>query len=220
MTIQRKIKYQGEEYIGKVYGRLTVLSYGDRDRSGQRLANCVCDCGNKVTVPFTRLERTTNHVRSCGCLSKDVLDTYRVKHDLSKTRLYNIFSGMKGRCYNKKLKSYKNYGGRGITICDAWLRDFKTFYDWANDNGYADDLTIDRIDVEGNYEPSNCRWLPLSEQQNNKTDNLNITYKGKTQTLMQWSKELGINYNTLRNRLHRSKYSIEDAFEKPVQGGK
>lgn len=135
------------------------------------------------------------------------------KHGLSKTRLYRIWSNMKGRCYNQNDANYYRYGGRGITICDEWRNSFTTFYNWAMENGYRDDLSIDRKDNNGNYEPSNCRWATTKQQENNRGDfNINISYLGKTQTLMQWSEETGISFNTLRYRIIDCKWPIEEAL--------
>lgn len=118
---------------------------------------------------------------------------------------------MKTRCYCKTNDRYKNYGGREITICKEWLEDFKNFYNWAINNGYQDDLTIDRIDVNGNYEPSNCRWITNYEQQSNKTDNRLITYNGETKTIAQWAREYDLKWKTLESRLNRN-WNIEKAL--------
>lgn len=112
---------------------------------------------------------------------------------------------MKTRCYNKNYEHFKHYGERGIKVCEEWLNDFMTFYNWSMSNGYKDNLTIDRIDVNGNYEPSNCRWLTNEEQQNNKRRNIRLTYNGKTQTITQWARELGIKRELIERR-HRRGY--------------
>lgn len=119
---------------------------------------------------------------------------------------------MKDRCYNPNDKNYDDYGGRGIKICDEWLKDVKTFYDWSLISGYMDNLTIERIDVDGNYEPSNCKWIKKEEQADNKRCNIRITYNGKTQNLKQWSKELGINYIALYQRIVVRGWSPNRAF--------
>lgn len=125
----------------------------------------------------------------------------RYRHGLCKTRLYRIFGNIKQRCYYKNNKDYKNYGGRGIIVCDEWLKDFKKFYDWAINNGYQDGLTIDRINNDGNYEPSNCRWITKKAQSRNNRNNRIITYKGETHCLIEWSEILKIPYPTLRSRI-------------------
>lgn len=129
------------------------------------------------------------------------------------SRLNKIYNGMKDRCLNPCSPSYKNYGGRGISICQEW-NNFHNFAEWAKNNGYQDDLTLDRIDVNGNYEPSNCRWITLKEQQNNRTNNHLITYDGETKTLQQWGEKLGIKWTTLYKRL-QSGWSVERALKTP-----
>lgn len=130
----------------------------------------------------------------------DILKGNRT-HCKAGTRLYRIWTNMKNRCYNKHdIEKYKSYGGRGIRVCDEWKHNFMNFYNWAMNNNYRDDLTIDRIDNDGNYEPSNCRWIDIKVQCNNRRSNTYLTYQGKTQTMMQWSKELGVKYRTMLSR--------------------
>lgn len=120
---------------------------------------------------------------------------------------------MKDRCYNPKDKRYKNYGGRGIKICDEWLHSFESFYEWSLKNGYQDGLTIDRIDVNGNYEPNNCRWATWDVQCNNRTNNVYIEYNGEIKTLKQWCDILNIDYKKAHNRIHKLKWDAKRAFE-------
>lgn len=128
---------------------------------------CICDCGNYCVV---RGDHLRNHeIQSCGCLEIENRNSgAHTTHGKSHTRLYKIFSGMKKRCYNKKCHAFENYGGRGISICAEWLNSFDSFYSWALSNGYNNSLSIDRIDVDGNYEPSNCRWADAKTQANNR----------------------------------------------------
>ena len=133
---------------------------------------------------------------------------------MTNTRLYRIWSGMKRRCYNKRSSYYERYGGRGITVCDEWLHDFQAFYDWSMSNGYADDLTIDRIDNDGPYAPWNCRWTTKEEQQNNTSRNLIYKHSGESHTLKQWSEILGINYQTLHSRIVDMGWDLDRAFQK------
>lgn len=133
-------------------------------------------------------------------------------------RLYHIWFDMKRRCYQKQNKRWKDYGGRGIKVCAEWLNNFQAFFDWSVANGYADNLTIDRIDMDGDYSPDNCRWADKFLQANNRSNNHYITYHGETKTMMEWSRYLNINYSTLRQRI-RDGWSVEDAFERPVGGG-
>jgi hypothetical protein len=146
---------------------------------------------------------------SCGCLQQKS----RIKHNESKTRLFHIWVGMHDRCYTPSSTSYPDYGGRGISICEDWKTDFIAFKKWAELNGYNDELTIERIDVNGNYEPSNCRWVSRKTQCNNKRNNHYITYKGRTQTLAQWCEELNLNYGTVKSRINRNHWTVEKAFE-------
>ena len=132
-----------------------------------------------------------------------------------KSPLYNSYRAMLERCYNKNSDKYPNYGGRGITVCEEW-QTFPAFEKWAYENGWAPGLTIDRIQVNGNYEPSNCRWADTDTQANNKQDTRLYTYKGETKSMKQWAKASGISYYTLRNRLDRG-WTIADALEKDVR---
>lgn len=139
-------------------------------------------------------------------------------HGESKTRLYYVWNSMKARCFTESHKSYANYGGRGITVCAEWKNSFEAFRDWAMANGYNADAkrgecTLDRIDVNGDYCPENCRWISQKEQCNNKGNNHEIAYNGKTQTLQQWCSELGLKYNTVSERL-RSGWGIAEALHK------
>lgn len=119
---------------------------------------------------------------------------------------------MKDRCYNRRCSNYKNYGGRGIKMCDEWLNDFMSFYNWAMSHGYIEGLTIDRIDVNGNYEPNNCRWVDMKQQQRNRTDNRYFIINGETHCLSEWCEILGLKYRTVYSRLQRG-WMIYDALE-------
>lgn len=187
------------DLTGKKFGRLTVIERTE-NKGKSTMWLCKCDCGNERIVSRNNL--STGHSMSCGCLKKETITKIKTTHGKRDTRLYHIWSSMKGRCITTSNHKYKNYGGRGITICEEWLNDFQAFYDWAMANGYSDDLSIDRIDVNGNYEPSNCRWTDAKTQMNNMTTNRLITYNGKTQTVSQWADETGINRGTLITRFN------------------
>lgn len=137
------------------------------------------------------------------------------KHGLGKTRLFRIWNGMKSRCLNENVPMFKRYGARGISICDEWKNDFKAFYDWSMNHGYRDDLTIDRINNNGNYEASNCRWVNVNVQSNNRSTNHYLTLFGEIKTLSEWCKIYQINYKTVQDRLKRG-WNIYDALSKSV----
>lgn len=186
-----------KDLSNKKFGRLLVKKYVAVGTNGA-IWECLCDCGEVCYVSSSGL--LSGHTKSCGCLVKE---SHPSVHNKSGTRLYNIWRGMKERCYNENTVHYNSYGGRGIVICDEWTDNFVSFYNWAIQNGYSDNLTIDRIDNNGNYEPSNCRWTTQKEQMNNTRSNHLITFNGKTQTIAQWSEELGINYQTIQGRIRR-----------------
>lgn len=154
--------------VGQKYGRLTVIADTGKGVDGNSLWLCRCDCGNMVQVRSDYLKRGLK--RSCGCLQKETREdgTNRRKHGMSKTRLHRIWRGMKSRCFNPNATHYEYYGGRGITVCKEWADSFEKFRDWALANGYSDVLTIDRKDNDGNYEPNNCKWVTVAEQNQNK----------------------------------------------------
>lgn len=137
-------------------------------------------------------------------------------HGFSHTRIDNIFKSMKQRCYNINSCNYKNYGGKGIKICDEWLNNKSEFFNWAFENGYDETLTIDRIDVNGNYEPQNCRWVSQKEQQNNRSNNRLLTLNGETKTLAQWAEKFGLARSTLWARIDRYHMPLERALTAPL----
>lgn len=163
------------DLTGQKYGRLTVIERAGRTAHGEHAKwVCLCECGNVTTVIGKNLRN--GNTTSCGCAHKEQMSQIgkaNRTHGKSHTRLHKVWAGMIGRCYNPRKPYYKWYGGRGITVCDEWRNDFQSFYDWAMANGYDPDAprwdcTIDRIDVDGNYEPSNCRWVTMAEQNKNK----------------------------------------------------
>ena len=153
------------DLTGREFGRLTVIQRSGSNKDGRATWLCICECGE--TVVKTGKLLLNGHCRSCGCGEYENRVNNVTSHRLSNTRLYNIWKAMKQRCYYPKHKDYHNYGARGIVVCDEWRDDFKAFYDWALSHGYREDLTIDRIEVDGNYEPSNCRWATWRDQRLN-----------------------------------------------------
>jgi hypothetical protein len=154
------------DLTNKRFGRLFVICLKEKGKS--KYWECSCDCGNVISVTTTHL--ITGHTVSCGCKSRENRERRNYKHGLciKSRRLYGIYHAMLNRCLNPLNAQYKHYGGRGITVCKEWKDDIQSFFDWAFSNGYNDSLSIDRIDSDGNYEPSNCRWATAKEQANNK----------------------------------------------------
>jgi len=199
---------------GRQFGRFTILSELEM-RNKKRQFLCRCDCGTKKTIPLPNL--TSGGTRSCGCLLSEKVTTRNLRHGLCGTRIYRIWVHMIGRCYNPKDKRYSYYGGRGIIICEEWRTDVVAFRIWALANGYRADLTIDRIDNDGNYEPGNCRWTTWKAQQNNRSNNALITHDGETLTVQQWSERIGIRAGTINWRLN-NKWPISKVLTQQVRG--
>ena len=209
-----------ENLVGMKFGRLTVMDReSPKSKKAKGLWVCKCECGNVIKVNTSDLK--SGNTTSCGCKRKETLRQLRTKHGESNTRLYNVWSDMKKRCYNTKNVDYKNYGGRGITVCDEWM-DFQNFYEWAIANGYDEtaprgQCTIDRIDVNGCYEPENCRWVNWHIQMNNKRNNRILTYNGESHTLAEWCEIVNIPYNCLKSRLNKLHWSVEKTLTTPTR---
>lgn len=201
------------DLTGQRFGRLIALKCIGKNKFRYRLWECECDCGNIAIVTSYNLMHS--RTISCGCYRIENTKKQSTKHNLRHTDLYVLFGGMKHRCYDKNAVNYKNYGGRGITICNEWLNNFKAFYDWSMLNGYKKGLTIDRIDNNGNYEPSNCRWVTREVQNNNKRTCNYLTYNGETHTIKEWSVIKGLDYRCLQQRITVLKWDIEKALNKP-----
>lgn len=196
----------GKLTVKKLHHEKQCFSKNGKKKGILRYWLCECECGKVKVIRTSSL--TSGHTKSCGCL-------YSTQNNQSHSRLYKILDGMKGRCYYSKNNRFRYYGAKGITICDEWLDDFKNFYKWAITNGYRDDLTIDRIDVNGNYEPSNCRWVDARKQARNKSDNRLLTYKNQTLCVSEWCVLFGLKYGTLISRIKRG-WSVEKALTTPI----
>lgn len=197
--------------IGDKFNNLTVI-----ERNGHSSFSiawrCRCDCGKERTVTSTRLK--DGIVTSCGCNKEKIIKSLTT-HGLSKTRIYHCWQTMKNRCTRESNRFYKNYGGRGIKVCDRWLESFENFYeDMAST--YMDHLELDRIDVNKNYEPNNCRWITHKQQQRNKRTNHLFTNNGITKTIIEWAEETGLNPNTIIYRIRRN-CPTEKVLNKPVR---
>lgn len=200
------------DITGNKYNKLTVVKRVNKPNEKSVIWECLCDCGNTTYVRGKNLKNGA--VKSCGCLLKS--NKSSIRHNMSKTRLYRTWANIKGRCYIPSCKAYKNYGLRGITMCDEWKNSFESFMEWALNNGYNDTLSIERIDVNKGYYPDNCTWIPLNEQQKNRTINLNINYNGETKILAEWCRELGKPYKQIHNRIYKLGWSFERAITEPV----
>ena len=188
------------DMIGKRFGRLVVLSESGRKRKEIQW-ECLCDCGNITYCSGWDLRN--GKTVSCGCKRKEGLPQTSYKHKEFGQRLYYVYMNIKTRCYNPKYYLFNHYGGKGITVCNEWLGEdgFNNFYKWALDNGYSDELSIDRIDNSKGYSPDNCRWVSMQTQQNNRTNNRIITVDEESHTMAEWSRISGIHYNTIQRRL-------------------
>ena len=194
---------------GMKFGRLMPIKYLYTNARKKAVWLCKCDCGKKIEVESDRL--ATGNTKSCGCLHSDeskkraklMIEAKTKYRRIYEKELAHIFHAMKSRCYNPECKAYKNYGGRGITIFQDWLDDFNNFYEWSIKNKYEKSLSIDRINVNGNYEPTNCRWVTNLQQQNNRRNNHFITLNEQTHTCAEWSRITGIPAGTITDRIRR-----------------
>lgn len=194
------------------------FAYVGGGKSKKAYWNCTCSCGNKFVAESLKLR--TGHTRSCGCYRRKITgETHRTHGATSggkKQRLYSIWRDMRKRCRNKNTTYHKDYVDRGIVVCDEWQK-YETFRDWALENGYKDNLSIERINVNGNYEPNNCKWITISEQQLNKRNTHYITYEGITKPMCVWCRDVGLPYSVVENRINRLHWSVEDALKTPVR---
>ena len=204
-----------DDLTGKRFGRLTVICRAE-NIGRQTMWACACDCGKHTTVMAVKLR--SGNTKSCGCYRSELVSARNFKHGrgTAKNKTYNTWIHLKHRCFNSNDKQFCDYGGRGISVCDEWRNDFKTFYDWSMSHGYNDTLTIDRIDVNGNYEPSNCRWVTMKEQCRNKRNNRLLTFNGKTQCIVDWSNDLQIDRRTITKRIDVLGWTVEKALSTPV----
>ena len=214
------------DITGKKFGKLTAirLDHKGKNKSLQSVQYWLfkCDCGKEKIIKKQNV--LNGNTKSCGCIHRDSLIKRNKKHGLSYTRLYVVYAGMKARCYDKKHISYKYYGERGISVCDEWKNDFNSFHEWSIKNGYDEnakkgECTIDRIDVNGNYCPENCRWINIEKQNRNHRNNKKITINGKTLCMTEWEDVLGFPVGTIRRRTNLG-WPIERIISTPIINNK
>ena len=194
--------------VGNKYGRWMVKEFSHHDKYRNDYWVCECECGEFKTVQGGHLRNGSS--KSCGCLQKELAAKKKFIHGLSYHPLKPIYYTVLSRCHNPNNKEYNNYGGRGIKVCKRWRNSIKNFIEDMGER--PDSQSIERIDNDGDYSPDNCKWATQSEQCRNNRNTRLITYKGKTQCLKDWSKELGIKYSTLSGRINQYGWSIENAF--------
>lgn len=185
-----------KDITGVRFGRLVALRYLPSIKKWE----CMCDCGNITYVLSQNLN--SGHTKSCGCYKKEK------NHGLKGTRIYRIWLCMKTRCYNSNYEHFNRYGGRGIEVCKEWKNDFLAFYKWSIENGYSENLSIDRKDVNKGYSPDNCRWITMSDQQSNTSRNRYIVINGVKKTVTQWSITSGVKVETICSRLSKGESGI------------
>ena len=196
------------DLAGRRFGKVTVIERAE-NTSGRPRWICQCDCGRRFETSSNSLK---NGIKSCGHCTQHG-EAVRGK----RTSLYNRWQAMKARCNNPNASGYENYGGRGITVCAEWQESFEAFQEWATSAGYKECLTLDRIDVDGDYSPENCRWISDSEQRLNTRRNRLITIGEETKTLKEWCDEYGAPYNTVESRITKNGWVPEKAIKTPVR---
>lgn len=188
--------------IGQHFGRLVVIDHAETQRTNSghtyKMWRCKCDCGAYKDLSTGNL--LSGNTKSCGCLKAERNAYVFTTHGKSKSKLYSVWGTIKDRCYSVGCKGYVNYGARGIRMCESWKNSFQAFYEWAMKSGYKEGLTIERKNVNENYCPENCIWIPKSAQSRNRRNCHYITYNGETKTLSEWSRELHIDRECIRNK--------------------
>ena len=206
---------KGRDIKGERFKHLIAIEeLPERTKDGKIVYLCKCDCGNNRKVKATELRN--GKVTSCGCVHGNKRYNNFSMENPDDKRLYRIWKDMLRRCEDQRREDYTRYGARGVKVCIEW-QDFNKFLEWSRNNGYSNGLSIDRVDTDGNYEPSNCRWTDNKTQANNKRNNHILTYLGKTQSMAAWASEMDISYSALRARLRRG-WSTEKALTMPIRG--
>lgn len=192
---------------GKRFGRLLVVE--KCGHIGKYIGwKCKCDCGNETVVSVNNLQNGST--KSCGCLARELSSERFKKHGKSNYSLYKVWKNIKNRCYNPRTEKYKYYGEKGISMCKEWVGDFTSFYGWSIKNGWKKGLTIDRINVDGNYEPENCRWVTWKTQQRNKSNNIYVNFDNRIVCLKEYSELKSISYDKARQEVRRNILNIAE----------
>lgn len=209
-----------KDLSGQRFGKLVALRCVGKDRHNNAIWLCRCDCGSQKRVVSRAL--VCGSTTSCGCRERGMfINGIPRRHGGSGEALYRVWSGMRNRCYDANRKKYPNYGGRGIKVCPEWLHDYGAFRAWAYAHGYDPSLpgwecSIDRIDVDGDYSPVNCRWVSMAEQAKNKRNAVRLNYRGRVIGTEEAERIGGIAYTTIRSRIKRG-WSVERAIEQPAR---
>lgn len=214
-----------DKLLGLKFNRLTILNEGDPHITTgghkHRTAECICECGTKVKTQLGSI--LNGRTNSCGCYSREIasnrLYNKNIKHGMYGTPEYNCWISLRKRCLNEKHASYPDYGGRGIKICDRWLESFQNFLDDMGTKPSAKH-SIDRINVNGNYEPLNCKWATRTEQSRNVRNNVKVTYNNETKCISEWASIYKIGWNALYYRIFVAKWSLDKAFNQPLESRK
>jgi hypothetical protein len=212
-----------EDIRGRRYGLLLVIGFGDVKKPRRRtLWWFECDCGSRILLP--RGDVVTGHTASCGCLQREVARQKmrkrheKLRHNMSGTKLYNVYQCMMARCYRSTNNRWESYGGRGIMVCDEWKNDKRTFFEWSKANGYEEGLQLDRINNDGHYSPDNCRWVTSFVNMNNTRRNRYIEYLDQGLTITQWARKLGMSDAKFRHRLITRKWTMDRIVEEAASG--
>lgn len=202
------------DYIGKIYGRLLVIQVGDRveGRRG-KYVYAHCECGNVKDYLVNNLQR--GMTKSCGCLRKEVTKdrNSEITYGLSRHPLRGVWRNMIERCYNKDSESFKNYGGRGVGICNEWREDFIQFFNWAISNGWNFGIELDRVNNNGDYCPENCRFVTRMENSRNKRNNIWVEYRGERKILKDWATYFGVSYKALHKKMKYKGFTFLSALK-------
>lgn len=209
-----KWQLRAQEYIGQIYGRLTVIEIL-KPRNQRTVVKCKCACGNTHISLMKPIKK--GDTKSCGCYRIESRHTATVTHGDTKYKLYRVWRTMIRRCHDERVKSYKTYGKRGISVCQKWRDSYPIFKKWAIKKGYKFGLQIDRINNNGNYEPINCRWVTSKVNNNNTRNNTIMEFKGIKKPMNQWAEEMGINKATLSTRYNQLKWSVEKCLTEPIK---